>query len=538
MAVIRLGPFLGANQAMRPKLLNANVGVSSLNHWPDRGDLRPWRTPLSVDTVAGGTKTIHMLKRDAKTDTVYWFKWSAIVHAVNSFNADNTTKRTYYTGSGAPKVTDNILGLSSEYYPTSYRDLGIPKPTTVPTITQTAAGTGTDETRWYAYTYLSDWDEEGMPQISAAVTCKPGATFDITNLAAPPSGSGESRGINRIRIYRTVAGDSGAAFFFLRDISVATSTTDDARSVGSDTMPSKLYAMPPVDLKCLTGLWNGMMAGISGNSVRYCETFKPHAWPAAYETLCLDTPVALAVFQKNLLILTTGRPRLVYGTSPEAMDDTPVEFIAACVSAPSVVSFGHGACWATNDGLAYTGVNGAPRLLTEGLMLLDDWQALNPETIVASQFNGKYMGFYDSGSGVLKGFMLDPLHPEAGIYFFSTGYTAAFFDPLEEEMYVLDGTSIKKWNAGATSMTATHRTKVFRMPMPVNLCVAKVIADTYPCTFTMYADSRAAWSRSVTDENPFWLPDGYVAENYQFEISTDTDVTGVIVSDNLRDLTA
>jgi len=32
MAVIRLGPFLGAALQLRPKLLSDNVGVKSLNH--------------------------------------------------------------------------------------------------------------------------------------------------------------------------------------------------------------------------------------------------------------------------------------------------------------------------------------------------------------------------------------------------------------------------------------------------------------------------------------------------------------------------
>ena len=538
MTALRLGPFLGANLALHPKLLNANVGVMSLNHWPDRGDLRPWKEPLATAVATAGAKTIIMFKRDAKTDTVYWLQWQTIVHAANGFIGADTTKRTYYTGSGAPKYTDNIIGLASASYPTTYRDLGIPKPSSVPIITQTVAGTGADETRFYAYTYLSVHDEEGMPQVSVPVTCKPGALLNITNLAAPPSGGGEARDINRIRLYRTMAGDTGAAFFFLRDIALpATSTTDDARALGVGTLPSKLYAMPPADLKNLLPLWNGMMAGISGNSVRYCEQFKPHAWPVAYETLCPDTPVALATFQKSLLILTTGRPRLVYGSAPEAMDDTPVEFIAACISVQSVVSFGHGACWATADGLAYVGSNGPPRLLTEGLMLLDDWKTINPATIVAAQFNGRYMGFYDSGAG-LKGFMLDPLKPDEGIYFFSTGYSAAFFDPLEEEMYVLDGVNIKKWNAGAANMTATHKSKLFRLPAPTNLCVAKVIADNYPCTFNLYADARAPWVRTVMNKEPFWLPSGYLAENYQFEVSTAFDVTGGIVADNLDELTA
>lgn len=535
MTTIRLGPFLGASLALRPKFIDNNAATVSLNHMPDRADLRPWKVPLTVGAVPSGNKTIHMLKRNVIADTVYWLTWTGIVHAVNGFNSDDTTKRTYYTGSGAPKVTDNLIGLAGAPYPTSYRDLGIPKPLTLPIITQTAAGTGDDETRYYAYTYLSDWNEEGAPQISAAVTCKPGATFNITNLAAAPSGLGETRGINRIRIYRTVAGDTGAAFFFLREIAAATSSTDDARAVGVDTMPSTLYAMPPTDLKSLTGLWNGMMAGITGNAVRYCEQFKPHAWPVAYETLCMDTPIALAVFQKNLLILTTGRPRMVYGTAPEAMDDTPVEFIAACVSVRSVVSFGHGACWATSNGLAYVGTNGAPRLLTDGVILPDDWKGLNPDTIVGAQYRGRYFGFYDIG-GVLKGFSINPLNPGEGIYFFDTGYSAAHYDPLGEKLYVVDGTNIKQWDGGASNMTATFRSKVFRMPRPLNMAFAEVIADTYPATFKLLADARAPWTRTVTSKKAFNLPAGYLADDYQFEVSTTTDITGVVVAESLDEI--
>jgi hypothetical protein len=41
----------------------------------------------------------------------------------------------------------------------------------------------------------------------------------------------------------------------------------------------------------------------------------------------------------------------------------------------------------------------------------------------------------------------------------------------------------------------------------------------------------------VSDARPFFLPSGYLAENYQFEISTTLDVTGVVITDNLRELT-
>jgi hypothetical protein len=538
MAGFRIGPFLGANTKDEPMMLEANVGVLSLNHRPDKGGLRPWKVPLTVKTVAAGIKTMHILPRSTVSDTIYWLVWSTRVHVVLSFKASNPTKRFYFTGSGAPKSSDNVIGLAGEPFPTSYRDLGVPKPVTAPTVTETVAGTGSDENRYYAYTYLTDWDEEGPPAISAIVTCKPNAQFDITTLAAPPTGAGENRGINRIRLYRTKTGDLGAKFYFLKDVVLpATSTTDNALATGQDTMPSALYAMPPSDLKCLTPLWNGIMAGISGNSIRFCELNKPHAWPAKYEILCHETPIGLAVFDRTLVVLTTGKPLIVTGDLPEAMRDTPVEFIAPCLSEPSIVALSHGECWATSDGIAYIGRNGPPRFLTANHMLPEAWQALAPGTMQGGQYQGRYFAFYDLGGGLLKGLMVDPLSAEAtGVYGLSQGYTAVHYDRLSAQMYVLSGTDIQQWNAGASNMTVSFESKTFRQTRPLNMAVAEVIASTYPATFTLYADARAAWIKTVNGRNPFLLPSGYLADDYRIKIDTAYDVTGVVVAETLGEI--
>lgn len=539
MAVIRLGPFLGVNQALHPKQLGQNEATLSINHRPDRGDLRPWQQPSTVKAVASGLKTIYILGRDKLTDTVYWLVWDTIVHAVRSFRSTDTTKRTYYTGDGAPKVTDNLIGLAGEPYPTAYRDLGVPKPLTQMTLTQTVAGTGTDETRFYAYTYLTDWDEEGPPNVSAAVTCKPGANFNITNLALAPTGPGNNRGINRIRIYRTLTGDAGSAFYVLATIAIATSTTDNALTPGSDTLPSAEYALPPTDLKHLTALWNKFMAGITGKAVRYCELNRPHAWPTRYETLCEDTPVALGVFEKTLVIATTGRPVVVTGTLPENMDDTPVNFEAACVSEQSMVSLGHGCCWATKDGLAYLGTAGPPRLITTPKMLPEQWAAqFFPSTIIGTQYQGRYFGFYNTGS-LWKGFMIDPLQPEAGIFFIDQGYSAVFYDKLDKELYVLEGTNIRKWNAGATPMTVYHESKVFRMPRPLNMACAEVIADAYPVQFYLDTDNGTrVYSRSVASKAPFVLPGTRKANDFKVRIESTGAVQGVVVATSMDELAA
>ena len=129
MSLIQWSGFSGEVRALHPKLLGNGAGTTSLNQKPGRGDLRPWRVPLSVASVPAGRKTIYRMGRDVNDEANYWLSWNTRVHAMRGFEADNTTERTYYTGDGVPKVTDNTIALASTPYPTAARLLGVPAPT-------------------------------------------------------------------------------------------------------------------------------------------------------------------------------------------------------------------------------------------------------------------------------------------------------------------------------------------------------------------------------------------------------------------------
>ena len=73
-------------------------------------------------------------------------------------------------------------------------------------------------------------------------------------------------------------------------------------------------------------------------------------------------------------------------------------------------------------------------------------------------------------------------------------------------------------------------------PAPLNMGFAEVIADTYPATFRLLADARATWTKTVTSKKPFNLPSGYLADDYQIEVSTTTDITGVVVAETLGEI--
>jgi len=555
---LTIAEFAGSARAPDPKLLGDRVGVSSVNQKPGRGNLAAWRVPLATAAVPAGRRTIYRMGRDVQSDAIYWLSWSTVVHAIHGFISGDATERTYYTGDGAPKQTNNTIALAAAPYPTAYRDLGVPAPASAPLLVPLAAGVADEtEIRYYTYTYVTSQGEESAPSpVSLEVSCKTDATFTIENLEAPPAGA---HGINRLRVYRTQTGTSGdAEFFFLREeLATVGTTTDDGRSLG-EVMATDGWLPPPATLSYLTAMWNGMAAAINtlDGSVRYCVAYKPYAWPIAYETLPPNAKaVALAVFGQSLLVLTTGRPVLVSGSSPESLDEQPLPVAQSCVAPLSAVGLGHGVAWACPDGLAYVGEGGA-KLLTTGLLTRDQWQAMNPASMIGAIYEGAYFCCYTVG-GVKRGFLIDPLNP-TGIFDLSTGYDALFFDESQDALFVLDGTSIKKWDAGEALMTATFRSKVYTSSGS-NFAAARVEADAYPVTVTLDALSMDAaqvakrvaarpdlfsapsattlrHTRVVTDELPFRLPSGFEAREHQVEVSTTNPVQWVALATSMLEL--
>lgn len=532
MAVIRWAGFAGENRAIHPRLLAENLGTLSQNQKPGRGDLRPWKLPTQVASVPAGSKTIYRMGRDVASDANYWLSWPTVVHAVRGFDVDDTTERTYFTGDGAPKVTNNIMALSSAPFPTASRPLGLPAPAT-PAVMSADEGewSGMQQSYFCVYTYVNDWGWESAPSpVSVELDSFTDATATITGFAPPPPGN---YGITGIRIYVTQTGSATTDFYFMREVAVGTASTQyDGRDLG-EALPTTTWLTPPHDLQFLTGMWNGMLAGISGSSVRFCEAYTPYAWPISYDVIPPDSkPVGLGVFGQQLLVLTTGRPLLVAGSSPDSMDQIPLEFSQACVAPQSVVSMGSGVVWASEDGLCWYGAGGA-KILTAGVMMREDWQALKPRTIIGKMYEGLYVGSYDDGSG-RKGFIINPAEP-SGIYFLSTGYAGMHFDELQDQLYVLDGSSVKRWDSGSL-MTVKARSKEYRLPRPINFSSAEVVADSYPVTFKLIADGVVKHTQSVTASNPFRLPGGFMAQSYQFEVESTAPVQSVSVGTSVKEL--
>lgn len=404
---------------------------------------------------------------------------------------------------------------------------------------------------FYVYTYVNDWGWESAPSpVSAAVERTVKETATLSNFAQPPGGG---YNINRIRVYRTQAGTSGTAdFFFLLEAAVTSPTvTDDARDIG-EVLPTKKWLPAPgvprggadntteANLHTLTPMWNGMLAGITNGAVRFCEAYTPYAWPIGYDAVPPDgRAVGLGVFGQNLLVLTTGKPLLVSGSSPDALDQAPLEIPQGCIAPRSVVSMGAGVAWASNDGLCWYGSGGA-RVLTAGVLLREDWLKLRPQTIIGQMYEGLYFGSYEPEPGApRKGFMVDP-SGGAGVFFMNEGFDAAYFDSVQDQLYVLRGTRIMKWDAGVAFMNAVFRSKVYRQPQPRSFACAEVVASSYPVRLTLIADGTVRFSEIVQSREPLRLPGGFRAMDWSVEAECidGAAIQAVILATSIQELAA
>jgi hypothetical protein len=517
------------------------MAQTALNLNLESRTLRPWRGLQDIQTglTTGTPSTIYRFGLDLLSDTQYWFNFtSKDVDLVKGPLVADQTERTIYTGDGAPKWTNNTLALTAPPYPAAYRDLGVPAPSTAPTVSVTGTGSGTEETRVYLYTNVTTYGEESAPSpASAEVTvAASGHTVTITGFATAPTGNSST--VAR-RIYRSVTSATGVTnYYFIKELPNGTSsTTDDVGDAIGEPIETSDWLLPPSTMFGITAMANGVLVGFDQNDVCISVAYVPYAWPLAYR-LSTDYPIVGGkAIGNQVVVLTTGNPYLLSGVAPESMTLTKLEWPQACVSKRSIVNVGGAVVFASPDGLC--AVDGAGQLtnLTEALFSRDDWQALNPESMHGYVHNGRYVGFYDTGV-IQGGFVFEPRQGDAAFSYIDTYATAGYADLIQDELFLKVTTKIQKWNATGAYSNYTWLSGVSTLERPENLGVAMVRADAYPVTFKLYADEVLKHTQSVSNNLPFRLPSGYKAAQYEVEISGANEVYEVLVASTPTELKA
>ena len=482
--------------------------------------------------------------RSAASDTGDWLQWTVDVDVVRSLVGNDTTEEIYYTGDGVPKRTNNSLGLPGAPGPAATRTLGIPKPVTGMSVAVLVAGGGASQTRFYVDTYVNDLGREGAPGVPVELVCLGGSTASITGLDAS-----SASGYPDVTLRRVYCSTDGSDYQRVLEQAVATTTATDSlargailQSGGDTSKPA--WEMPPSTLKGLIGLWDGMIGGFTGKTYAVCHPNTPWAWPVEYQETIFDDIVATGKWLRTWLILTNSLPYLVTGSSPLNMSNRPMEeFAHPCSSKRSVVSAFGGVTWAGPNGLCHVGQSGS-RVVTEGILTAEQWQAMVPSTMIGGMFENYYLGFYNDGTA--KGFLIDPINP-TGIISLTQGARGRYFDPVSLRLYLQDTSNvIRRWHhPSGASLSVTFKTGIKRHQAMTNPGYALVVADEpVSVAVTLWANvlqsgGALAWTsvltRTVTSGEVFTLPAGYLAQEYQAQLVTTGPVQGLLLAEDPDD---
>lgn len=485
-------------------------------------------------TKAGVKKTIYRFGELVSDETLYWLTWTDDVDVIRCQISGDTTERTLFTGDstyGHPRWTNATLALTGggSNYPIASYKLGVPAPASAPTNGGVSGtGSGTNETRAYVYVHVTAEGDVGQPSLPLEVTMQDGQSIILNGLVAGPAG----HNINRKWIYRTITGQSsGTDYQFVAEINDGTTTYTDStlNKDLAETMFSIDFETPPASLIGLVNMPNGMAAGFikDGIDVCFCEPYRPYAWPTKYKQV-VDYPImGLGTFGETLVVCTKGQPYVMFGTDPNAISVKKLELAQACVSKRSIVNMGDAVMYASPDGLVRVGP-GLTDLVTGGFINKEFWTALNPSSIYAYCYDGKYIGFYDNGTP--GSFVFDPRDEMAPFALCTNTSTAGYQDVVRDNLYLAVGSDIVKWEANATKLSYTWKSRIVETPHKINFGWAKVEANAYPVTLKVYGGGVLRATKSVTSSKAFRLPAGYVADYWEIQLEGSNEVTGVYLA--------
>lgn len=510
MPYIKIEDFSGIVPRTGPTQIEANQAQTARNVKLQSKELRSWSTPiLEYTPTTVDPQTIYRI--DSPSGDKYWLEWNTDVDVVAGPVADIDEFRYYYTGDGAPKKTNWALattsGVGTRPFPDAWLYMGVPNPTAAPTLSPSSTS-GTTETRAYVYTNVSTFGtvkEESGPSPAGTVTVtNTGATVTVSGFSAAPT---TGYNITHRRIYRTITGASTVTYSFVAEIPVATTSYADTKTVsqlGSE-LPSLYWEPPPSDLKGLVAMPNGILAAFRGNQVWLSEPYYPHAWPSGYMLTVDYQIVGLGVYEDTLVVLTTKFPYLISGVSPTAMTQRKLPIPQPCVSKKSIASDQYGVLYASSNGLVSIGV-GTQDVVTVPLYTRDEWQDLNPFTMVGMIYNNMYMGFYTS-NGQRKAIVLSrgDIPPLVELEFPAR---SVFVDRSTTDIYAISDVDDKVYHLDASLVNFTTYewlSKKFVMPNPVNFGAIKVQADfTFMGNiqaYIAYVNSIIAQNQTIFDAN-------------------------------------
>lgn len=414
------------------------------------------------------------------------------------------------------------------------------------------------EDRSYVFTLVSDWGEEGPPSPPSDVVTvlKDGGKATVTLTWARPNGYDH---IVKARVYRTATGTNNTSFFFVKEVAIVgggpstpviVEVEDDVDPLRlGELMPSQEWTAPVTGMFGLMAMPNGFMLAFKGNTVYACEAYQPHAWPDRYRKTCEYEIVGGAALGQSAVIATTGRPYLATGSDPASLtlQDLPVD--APCLSPRSIVSIGTGVVYATHDGLAVITPAGS-QIITQNILTKSQWAAAWNSQMYAGFHDGRYLVLSPNSSPTSFSIRISADGDLQYTTYPGLLGRATAIDTANDSLCYIgqagDGSfrRLFRFDGGSSLHSFTWTSKVFTLQAPANFACAQVFALNYPVTVTISAAKppgvamSTVLTLSVTNSDPFRLPSGFTAREWQVTMTGTAEVQRLDMATSIAELRA
>lgn len=518
MEPIKVEVFGGEIPARDSRILPPNNAFEATNVRLQGGSLDGFSVPIAVHTLinpaAQFAYRIPFDVHDLNVGPSTWMEFEdSTVRVFPALVVNDRFERYYWCGLNTPpsyNTLDRIKTGQSEF------KLGVPAPTVAPGVVPSATGSGIDEARAYVYTWVTAYEEEGPPSPPTLVTGKNDDTWALT-ATLPTNTDTAGRTLSKVRFYRTITGSDGVAtYFFLVEQDIGTVTYDDTIEdlvlSAQGELESSGWIAPPEDLQGIVNLANGMLVGWKGRDVYFCEPYRPHAWPSAYN-LTVDYPiVGIGTWGSAMFVVTTGTPWYGGGNNPASVNLTRIPVSEPCVSRESIV--------ATAQGVYYAGANGVvlatPYTIsnaTEKLIQRKEWlEEYRPESHRSVLFAGNYFAVQynpDTAATIPPfGFIVDLDDPTIGVtHIDNLGQMINIFsDDWSGQTLIIINSKVYVWDPHNEPNTMIvpykWRSKEYSLPYKENLGALKVFTKKRP------TGGNQVNSPVLTLPGPDPLPDG------------------------------
>lgn len=500
---IRIDGFGGIAPRMSPKLLPNYAAQVADNVRLESGEIRPVTIPsiLPVQLVPNALSVYPL-----GAPNFDYLSWAVDVDVAASPIADDEN-RIYYTGDGLPKKTRSAMLVGPNPEPgNNWYYMGTPAPVAAPTLASSGSGSIT-ETRVYVYTYVTEFgavEEESQPSPPATITLSSADGVGLTGLADPVDTS--NRNYTKKRIYRSVG---AGAFQLVAEIAFAlTSFTDNLTLIPGDELVTTTWAPPPDDLKGLTLLANGGMAGFRNNEIWFSEPGFPHAWPPEYMQTVNSRVVAIRAFGNSLAVGTEGYPEIGTGIHPDSFTFQLISRRLPCSSKRSMAGDQAGATYASPDGLVYLGYD-STGLATAQLVTRREFARFAPATMIGASYNQKYYGFFDrDGAASAIVFQMADVPPLTTLSLPIVG--CALEDATGRLLGIRGDTNQLVYidPMDTLPMSYTWKSKLFEIAFPTNFGAIRVLSEDVTLDDLMYEEFVEQQNVSIQADNEILFATG------------------------------